>query len=58
MRNVFAALQVWAAMFLTLFGLGLVFANRDAGSLLVGSILGSLGLTFLILTAVNLRRRG
>jgi len=58
MRNVFVALQVWAAIFLAIFGLGLAFANRDPGSLLVGSFLGSLGLMFLTLTALNLKRRG
>jgi hypothetical protein len=55
MRGIFAALQLFAAFFLTLLGTGLVFGRYDGGVFL-GSLLAATGLTFLALLAVNLRK--
>ena len=55
MRGIFAALQLFAAFFLTLLGIGLVLGRADAGVFL-GSLLAATGLTFLALLVVNLRR--
>jgi hypothetical protein len=55
MQGRLLALQLFAAIFATLFGLFLLKGN-DQGQGFVGAILASLGLTFLILLYVNLRK--
>jgi len=48
-----AALQLLAAFFLAILGLGMVF-RRDAS--VIGAFLAALGLSFLALLRINLRR--
>jgi hypothetical protein len=49
-------LQLFAAIFLSILGLALAFHTGDAGAMMLGSLLGAIGLTFLALLFVNLRR--
>ena len=56
MRDIFTVLQLFAAIFLAIFGLALAFHGGDAGPIFVGALLGGVGLTFLLLLFVNLRR--
>lgn len=56
MRDIFAVLQLFAAIFLAIFGLALAFRAVDTQSLMVGSFLGSVGLTFVALLFVNVKR--
>jgi hypothetical protein len=56
-RGTFAALQLLAAFFLSIFGLAMAFRSADTGALLVGSLLGAMGLSFLALLWINLGRR-
>lgn len=49
------ALQLFGVMFITLFGLFLLKGN-DPGAGFVGSLLAALGLTFLTLLYVNLKK--
>jgi hypothetical protein len=55
-RNIFAALQVFAALFATILGLAMVFKSTLNGVEFVGAFLAALGLTFLFLLAVNLKK--
>ena len=57
MRGTFAALQLLAAFFLALLGLGMVFRAADSGALFIGALLGAMGLSFLTLLAINLRTK-
>ena len=57
MQGTFAALQLFAAFFLCLYGLGTSFASHDASERAVGAFLGAIGLTFLALVAVNVKKR-
>ncbi|MGE5321277.1 MAG: hypothetical protein ACM3SW_00335 [Actinomycetota bacterium] len=56
MRGFMTALQLWAAFFLTIFGLALAFHETTGGALLFGSLLAAVGLTFLALLAINVRK--
>ncbi|HEY1938755.1 MAG TPA: hypothetical protein VGJ33_12535 [Candidatus Angelobacter sp.] len=57
MRGTFAALQLFAAFFLAIFGLALAFNSNSAqGPILVGAALAAVGLMFLALLAVNIRK--
>ena len=57
MRGTFAALQLFAAFFLSILGLAMAFrSNSDQGPIFVGAFLGGTGLTFLALLAVNIRK--
>ena len=56
MRDIFAVLQLFAAIFLSIVGLALAFRASNTSSLAVGALLGGTGLTFLLLLFVNLRR--
>lgn len=56
MRDIFAVLQLFAAIFVAIVGLALAFRAMDAKMLMVGALLGGTGLTFLVLLFVNLRR--
>jgi hypothetical protein len=51
-----AALQLFAAFFLTLFGLAQLFDTHDSMQHLVGALLAGFGLTFLSLMALKLRK--
>ena len=57
MQGTFAALQLFAAFFLSLWGLATTFGSHDASERAVGAFLGAIGLTFLALVAVNLKKR-
>lgn len=56
MRDIFAVLQLFAAVFLSIVGLSLAFRATNVGILMLGGLLGGIGLTFLALLFVNLRR--
>jgi hypothetical protein len=56
LRNIFRALQVFAAFFLTLFGLAELLHSPDSGMHFIGALLAALGLTFLSLLAVNVKK--
>ena len=57
MRGILTALQLFAAFFLAILGLALAFRSGwDQGPMLVGACLGGIGLTFLTLLAVNVRK--
>ncbi len=56
MRAIFVVLQLFAAIFLAIVGLALAFHATDTGMLMLGGLLGGIGLTFLLLLFVNLRR--
>lgn len=57
MRGFFSALQMFGAFFLTIFGLALAFGSgSNQGSIFLGAFVGAIGLTFLALLAVNLRK--
>jgi hypothetical protein len=51
----FAALQLLAAFFLAILGLAMAFRGDSAG-IWLGSLLAALGLSFLSLLAINLRK--
>ncbi|HET9789928.1 MAG TPA: hypothetical protein VFR08_01350 [Candidatus Angelobacter sp.] len=55
MQGKLMALQLFGVMFITLFGLFLLKGN-DPGAGFVGSLLAALGLTFLTLLYVNLKK--
>ena len=55
MQGKFLAFQLFAVNFITLFGLYLL-KNGDLGQGFVGAIMAGLGLTFLMLLYVNLRK--
>lgn len=55
-RDIFAVLQLFAAVFLSIVGLSLAFRATNIGMLMLGGLLGGIGLTFLALLFVNLRR--
>jgi len=55
-RDIFAVLQLFAAVFLSIVGLSLAFRATSVGMLMLGGLLGGIGLTFLALLFVNLRR--
>ena len=56
MRDIFAVLQLFAAVFLSIVGLALAFRATNVSMLMLGGLLGGMGLTFLALLFVNLRR--
>lgn len=56
MRDFFAVLQLFAAIFVAIVGLALAFRAADVKMLMLGGLLGGIGLTFLALLFVNLRR--
>ncbi|MGZ4829910.1 MAG: hypothetical protein ACXV78_09725 [Candidatus Angelobacter sp.] len=57
MRGILAALQLFGSFFLAIFGLALAFhSGSDPGPMFVGAFLAGIGLTFLALLAVNLRK--
>ena len=56
MRDIFAVLQLFAAVFLSIVGLSLALRATNIGMLMLGGLLGGIGLTFLALLFVNLRR--
>jgi len=56
LRGIFSALQLFAAFFLAIFGLAMAFRYADTAAMLIGAFLGGMGLTFLALLAVNLRK--
>jgi len=57
MQGKLLALQLFAVNFVTLFGLYLLRSdNPNAGLGLVGSLMAGLGLTFLMLIYVNIRK--
>jgi hypothetical protein len=53
LTGIFAALQLFAAFFLSILSLAMAFGRAD----FLGAFLASLGLTFLTLLAINLKRR-
>jgi hypothetical protein len=55
MRGMFAALQLLAAFFLAILGLAMAFRG-DASGIWLGSLLAAMGLSFLCLLAINLRK--
>jgi uncharacterized membrane protein len=55
-RDIFAVLQLFAAIFLSILGLALAFRAADAQSLMVGSFLAGVGLTFVALLFVNVKK--
>jgi len=55
-RDIFAVLQLFAAVFLSIVGLALAFHATSLRMLMLGGLLGGIGLTFLALLFVNLRR--
>jgi hypothetical protein len=55
MQGKFLALQLFAVNFITLFGLYLL-KSGNPGQGLVGAIMAGLGLTFLMLLFVNLKK--
>jgi hypothetical protein len=55
MQGKLLALQLFAVIFVTLFGLFLLKGN-DQGAGFIGAILASLGITFLILLYVNFKK--
>ena len=57
MRGILAALQLFAAFFLTIFGIGVIFTPGNPGGVVFGSGSAGLGLTFLTLLAINLKMR-
>jgi len=58
MQGKLLALQLFAINFITLFGLYLLRSdNPNGGQGLVGSVMAGLGLTFLMLMYVNLRKQ-
>jgi hypothetical protein len=56
MRGTFAALQLLAAFFMAILGLAMAFRSADTGALLIGALLAAMGLSFLTLLAINLRK--
>jgi hypothetical protein len=56
LRGVFVALQLFAAFFLTLFGLAELFKSSDSMERLGGALLAAIGMTFLALLAVNVKK--
>jgi len=56
LRGIFSALQLFAAFFLAIFGLAMAFRSADTAAMLIGAFLGGMGLTFLALLAVTLRK--
>ncbi|HKD79621.1 MAG TPA: hypothetical protein VKH81_08000 [Candidatus Angelobacter sp.] len=56
MRDILVVLQLFAAIFLAIVGLALAFSSPGPGTLMFGALLGGIGLTFLVLLFVNLRR--
>lgn len=58
LRNFFLALQIFAAFFLTLFGLAELFhgAAADTGMRFVAALIAALGLTFLSLIGLNVKK--
>ena len=48
---------MFAAFFLSLYGLGTSFGSHDANERAVGAFLGAIGLTFLALVAVNVKKK-
>ena len=56
MRNFFLALQIFAAFFLTVFGLAELFRSPYTSYQFVFALLASLGLTFLSLLAMNVKK--
>jgi hypothetical protein len=58
LRNLFLALQIFAAFFLTLFGLAELFhsAAPETGLRFVSALIAALGLTFLSLIGLNVRK--
>jgi hypothetical protein len=55
MRGMLSALQLVTAFFLTILGLAMAFRGDGTG-IWLGSVLGAMGLSFLTLLAINLRR--
>jgi hypothetical protein len=53
LTGIFAAIQLFAAFFLSILGLAMTFGRAD----FLGAFLASLGLTFLALLAINIRKR-
>ena len=53
LRGIFAALQLFAAFFLSVLGLAMIFGHANY----FGAFLASLGLTFLALLAINIRKQ-
>jgi hypothetical protein len=57
MRGFFSALQLFAAFFLAILGVAMAFRGMtDYGAMALGAFLGAIGMTFLALLAVNLRK--
>lgn len=56
MRGTFAALQLFAAFFLVIFGLATAFRGDLGGALVIGAFLAALGFSFLALLALHLRK--
>ena len=55
LRGIMSALQLLAAFFLSILGLAMAFRG-DGIALWLGSLLGAMGLSYLALLAINLRR--
>jgi hypothetical protein len=53
LSGIFSALQLFAAFFLSILGLAMTFGRANY----FGAFLASLGLTFLALLAINIRKQ-
>jgi hypothetical protein len=55
--NPWLTTRMFIAVFLALFGIGLMFVRSEDGRVLGGAGIAAIGLTFLLRVALELRRR-
>jgi hypothetical protein len=55
--NPWLSVRVTIALFLTIFGIGLIFAPSPDGRLFAGAFLATIGLTFLLWVGLVLRAK-
>jgi len=56
MRGTLKPFQLLVSFFLSIFGLTMAAKAGDMGAMLLGSLLGGMGFSFLALLAINLRK--
>ena len=49
--------RTFGAVFLALFGIGVMFVRTDQGQILVGSLIAAVGITFLMRLGIAFRKR-
>ncbi len=55
--NIWLTVRTFIALFLIVFGVGLVFVRSEDSRILLGAVLAALGLTFMLRVALALRHR-